>query len=123
MRAVHEQSEAFVVQSTAAVPKADTCDVIAGPKVKCNFDASGSTPASLLTSYQFSIAETKESFPKSADPKALMEPPLPTCSLFNIVKNSNGAFPVTMTVTVTSSDGRSAVSQPKIVMFQKNGAC
>ena len=116
----------FVVQSTAALPKADTCDVIAGsagPKVKCNFDASGSTPASLLTSYQFSIAETKESFPKSADPKFLMEPPLPTCSLFNIVKNSNGAFPVTMTVTVTSSDGRSAVSQPKIVSFQKNGAC
>jgi hypothetical protein len=43
--------------------------------------------------------------------------------LFNIIKNSNGAFPVTMTVTVTSSDGRSATSQPKTVSFQKNGAC
>jgi hypothetical protein len=120
--AVEDLNATFVVQSTASAPKADTCDVTAGQKVKCNFDASGSTPASLLTSYQFSIAETKESFPKSANPK-VTEPTLPTCNLFNIIKGSNGAFPVTMTVTVTSSDGRSAVSQPKTVSFQKNGAC
>lgn len=120
--ALQALSATFVVQSTATVPKADTCDVTAGQKVKCIFDASGSNPASLLTSYQFSIAETKESFQKSADPQT-KEPTLPTCNLFNIIKNSNGAFPVTMTVTVTSSDGRSAVSQPKTVSFQKNGAC
>ena len=92
--------------------------------VKCNFDASDSSPASLLTSYQFSIIETKESFPARADPIA-REPPLPSCGLFSIIKDSkgNGLYPVTMTVTVKSSDGRTAVSQPKTVSFFKNGAC
>lgn len=112
----------FVVQSTAKAPKADTCEVTAGQLVKCNFDASGSAPASLLTSYLFSINETKESFPVSTSPK-LPEPTLPTCGLFSIIKDSNGVFPVTMTVTVTSSDGRTAVSQRKTVSFLKNGAC
>ena len=114
-------SATFVVQSTATAPKPDTCDVTAGQKVKCIFDASGSSPASSLTSYLFSIRETKESF-GSANPKTT-EPTLPSCGLFSIIKDSNGVFPVTMTVTVTSSDGRTAVSQPKIVSFQKNGAC
>ncbi len=115
-------SATFVVQSTATPPKADTCDVTAGQKVKCNFDASGSSPASSLTSYLFSISETKEKLSHGANPK-LTEPTLPSCGLFSIIKDSNGVFPVTMTVTVTSSDGRTAVSQRKTVSFQKNGAC
>jgi hypothetical protein len=115
-------SATFFVQSTNTTPpKADTCDVTEGQKVKCIFDASGSNPASSLTNYQFSIIETKESF-ANANPR-VPEPTLPSCGLFSIIKDKNGAFPVTMTVTVTSSDGRTAVSPPKTVSFQKNGAC
>ena len=115
-------SATFVVQSLATAPKADTCEVTAGQLVKCIFDASGSTPASSLTSYLFSIIETEESFQISANPR-VSQPTLPTCGLFSLIKSSNGAFPVTMTVTVTSSDGRTAVSLRKTVSFLKNGAC
>jgi hypothetical protein len=113
----------FVVQSTAAAPKTDTCDVTAGQKVKCNFDASGSTPASSIASYAFAIDETKEKLGAASANAKLTEPTLATCNLFNIIKGSNGAFPVTVRLTVTSNDGKPAADFTHTVSFQKNGAC
>jgi hypothetical protein len=114
---------AFVVQSQSTTPKPNTCEVNKSQKVKCIFDGSSSSPASLITTYQFSLVELKESFPKGPSP-ILDEPTLPSCDLFSkITADSNGVFPVTVILTVTSSDGHKADSQPTTVLFVKNGAC
>jgi hypothetical protein len=88
-----------------------------GFKVECIFDASGSTPAASIITYQFSIVQTNE---KLGSGLTLSNPTLPTCNVFN--GSSGGDVLATVRLGVTSSDGRSATAD-KQVTFSKNGVC
>jgi len=116
-------SPAFTARSKTG-QKDNTCDVVPGFKVQCDFDASASTPAASITSYTFSIDDTGEKLGSAPAGTSTLPPPtLPQgCGLFSIVKQSNGAFPATVRLVVTSSDGKTA-PVTKIVTFQKSGIC
>jgi hypothetical protein len=117
-------SPVFVAQSTTGL-KDDNCFVnVTDSKVKCTFNASGSTPAALITSYTFSIDATKDQLGSISSTPTVTDPIVQNCGTFmkDIQGAAGGVFPTTVTLTVKSSDGRSA-SYPRSITFTTNAKC
>jgi hypothetical protein len=87
--------------------------------VKCVFDSSASTPASLINGQQFVVVESgKPLVPNGIVPTTVvLSEPITSCGF-----GTQTTTLVTIQLTVTTSDGRSAVSTRKVT-FTKNGVC
>ena len=114
---------AFNVSQTASVTGGD-CAVKPSPsgspqpaQIFCKFDPSPSVPASLITSYKFTLVEeSNETLGTGTSVSTPLTSPLTACGF-----GSNTATPVTIRLTITTSSA--TVTVDKTVVLVKAGVC
>jgi hypothetical protein len=114
---------AFSVSQTASVTGGD-CAVKPSPsgsslpaQIFCKFDPSISVPASLITSYKFTLVEeSNETLGTGTSVSTPLTSPLTACGF-----GSNTATPVTIRLTISTST--TTVTVDKTVVLVKAGVC
>jgi hypothetical protein len=117
-------SASFTVASTTGLG-ADNCRLdpsgnASNPAlVKCVFDSSASSPAPLIIGQQFLVMESSKLLvPSQVTPtQVVLSEPLTQCGFGNQTSTL-----VTIQLTITTNDGRSATTTGKVT-FIKNGVC
>ena len=87
--------------------------------VRCVFDSSASSPASLIIGQQFVVVESgKPLLPSQIVPtQIVLSEPITQCGF-----SAQTITLVTVQLTITTNDGRSATTTNKVT-FTKNGVC